>query len=335
MVFIKRQIVPRSVAVARTYNGINSIKSVTIHQTGNTNRGANAQAHANIQSRFNPRQASWHYSVDDKEIIQSFEDTAQCFHAGDGRGPGNLSSVSIEICINSDGDYSKAVQNAAELTKHLIDKYGLSIKDVKQHYDWSRKNCPAQIRAGKNGITWTKFLDMVANNAPESPIKSKPAPSSKVKSSASSSISKSISQMADEVEAGIHGNGHENRRKSLGISSSDYAKVRAEVNRRSGSPTPKAKAKSSPKPTLKNSSLPNATYYVKNPMFNGSGVRAVQTALASVFFYPDKKAKNNGIDGWYGAKTADAVRRFQLMHGLEADGVYGPKTKVALERVRK
>ena len=43
---------------------------------------------------------------------------------------------------------------------------------------------------------------------------------------------KSISQMAQEIIDGRHGNGHENRRKSLGISQSDYEKVRAEVNRR-------------------------------------------------------------------------------------------------------
>ena len=158
---IKRQIVSDSIARQRTYGNGNQKRTITVHQTGNTNRGANAQAHANIQSRLNPRQASWHYSVDDKEIIQSYEDSAQCWHASDGRGPGNLHSISIEICINSDGDYVKSVENGAKLVKHLIEKYGLSIGDVKQHYDWSRKNCPAQIRAGKDGINWTDFLSMV------------------------------------------------------------------------------------------------------------------------------------------------------------------------------
>ena len=43
---------------------------------------------------------------------------------------------------------------------------------------------------------------------------------------------KSISQMATEVIAGKHGNGHATRRKSLGISQAEYEKVRAEVNRR-------------------------------------------------------------------------------------------------------
>ncbi|MBI0444046.1 hypothetical protein GNK15_07330 [Bacillus amyloliquefaciens] len=32
--------------------------------------------------------------------------------------------------------------------------------------------------------------------------------------------------------------------------------------------------------------------------------------------------KNFGIDGAYCAMTADAVRRFQLMNGLKADGIY-------------
>ena len=44
---------------------------------------------------------------------------------------------------------------------------------------------------------------------------------------------KSISQMATEVLAGKHGNGHAQRRRSLGVSQAVYAKVRAEVNRRS------------------------------------------------------------------------------------------------------
>nr|WP_240458832.1 N-acetylmuramoyl-L-alanine amidase [Virgibacillus sp. Bac330] len=46
--------------------------------------------------------------------------------------------------------------------------------------------------------------------------------------------SKSISKMAQEVIAGKHGNGHDARRKSLGITQAEYDKVRKEVNRRSG-----------------------------------------------------------------------------------------------------
>ena len=62
------------------------------------------------------------------------------------------------------------------------------------------------------------------------PKKSTSSGSSKKKTSSKSK--KSISQMATEVIQGKHGSGHENRRKSLGISKSEYEKVRAEVNRR-------------------------------------------------------------------------------------------------------
>jgi len=65
-----------------------------------------------------------------------------------------------------------------------------------------------------------------------------------------SSGSKSISKMADEVEAGKHGTGHANRQKSLGVDNATYQKVRAEVNRRAGissAPKKSAPKKSAPK----------------------------------------------------------------------------------------
>ncbi|WP_367387446.1 N-acetylmuramoyl-L-alanine amidase [Bacillus vallismortis] len=81
--------------------------------------------------------------------------------------------------------------------------------------------------------------------------------------------------------------------------------------------------------------LPSGIYKVKSPMMKGASVTQIQKALAALYFYPNKGAKNNGIDGVYGPKTANAVKRFQLMHGLSADGIYGPKTKVKLDTLLK
>src|SRR5690625_1726862 len=158
MVKVKQQLITSN---SRTYGRNNKKQYVTVHQTGNTSKGANAQAHANLQTNGNVRQASWHYQVDDKQAIQSFDHNDQCWHAGDGRGPGNLNSIAVEICINSDGDYKKAVKNGAELVAKILKDEGLTSKDVRQHYDWSKKNWPAQIRVGKEGITWAEFLKMV------------------------------------------------------------------------------------------------------------------------------------------------------------------------------
>lgn len=72
-----------------------------------------------------------------------------------------------------------------------------------------------------------------------------------------------------------------------------------------------------------------------SPLTKGTAVKQIQTALAALYYYPDKGAKNNGIDGYYGPKTANAVKRFQSMYGLPADGIYGPKTKARLGEMLK
>ena len=140
----------------------NKKKTLTIHQTGNTNKGANADMHARLQKN-NPREASWHWQVDDKEAVQSFEHSVSCYHASDGSGEGNMNSIAIEGCINSDGNYKKSVQNLAELAAWILKTENIPLTNMKQHYDWARdkKNCPAQIRGGKDGIDWTKFVQMV------------------------------------------------------------------------------------------------------------------------------------------------------------------------------
>lgn len=178
MVLLKKQIVSNALKSKVCYNGTNGRKFITIHQTGNTSTGANAQAHADIQSRGNTRKAGWHYSVDDSLAIQSFEDTAQLWHCGDGRGNGNLNSIGIELCINADGNYKKTLENGAELVKLLMDRHNIPIENVRQHWHWSGKNCPAQIRANKDGIDWNDFLAMVKGKKVE-PIKEAATPVSK------------------------------------------------------------------------------------------------------------------------------------------------------------
>ena len=155
--------VPANRAKLVTYTGANPRRYITVHQTGNTNRGANADMHARLQYNGNSRSASWHEQVDDKECVQSFAHTAKCWHGGDGRnGAGNNESIAIEICVNSDGDYTRAVRNGARRVAQLMKMYNIPISRVVQHNHWSGKACPAQIRAGKNGINWSGFIALVA-----------------------------------------------------------------------------------------------------------------------------------------------------------------------------
>lgn len=189
---IRKHIVPTSVANNVTYGGTNGKKYITIHETDNVRQGANADAHARLQANGNSRNASWHYTVDDKEIVQSFSDNAQCWAGGDGRGNGNTNSIHIEICVNNDGNYKKAVANAVKLTKHLRSKYGISANNVVQHNRWSGKNCPRNLRNGGKGVSWAQFKQDIGGTFTSKPSQVKPSkPSVKpVKTNTSKSTSK-------------------------------------------------------------------------------------------------------------------------------------------------
>lgn len=190
---IKRQLVAGR---AKTSAGTNGRKYITIHETANTSVGANAQAHANLQSKgFS---ASWHWQVDDKQAIQSFPHTVRCWHAGDVRGVGNYESIGVEICVNSDGDFRKAVVNAAELVRKIMADEGIPLSNVVQHNRWSGKNCPTNLRNASKGISWGEFIELVAKDVvqvskPKTPeVATKPSTQSKPKTSVTKSPAESL-----------------------------------------------------------------------------------------------------------------------------------------------
>ncbi len=132
-------------------------KYITIHETANTSKGANALNHAKYldnQARGNTdRSASWHFTVDDKEIYQHLPLNEVGWHAGDKTG--NYESIGIEIAVNSDGNYTKAVENARKLAAYLMNELNISLDHVQKHQFWSGKKCPAfMIQRGQ----WDAFL---------------------------------------------------------------------------------------------------------------------------------------------------------------------------------
>lgn len=136
---------------SHTWDGTNEATSITVHETANPNAGAHAQAHANLQSNGNDRDASWHIQVDDTEAIRSFPDSVRCWHAGRAA----QDSLSLEICVNSDGDFDQALANAAEVVKQWRADHGLGRDDVVDHHHWSGKDCPTQLRASGK---WAEFV---------------------------------------------------------------------------------------------------------------------------------------------------------------------------------
>lgn len=139
----------------------NSMEFITIHNTGNTKIGADADNHIGYLKNLKEK-TSWHYTVDDKCICQHLPDNECAFHTGDGFGlkSGNRRSIGIEICMNPDGDLLKATENAVKLTRYLMKKYNIPITNVVQHNKWSGKNCPQMIRAGKP-YDWNTFINKV------------------------------------------------------------------------------------------------------------------------------------------------------------------------------
>lgn len=149
---IKQMLIPPSNKYARPGRRMNPV-SITIHETGNPSKGADAVNHANYIAGIK-KNVSWHYVVDDEQIVQCLPINEIAWHAGDGgSGPGNTSSIAIEICVNSDGDFEKAKENVRDLVQWLMNETG--IKEIYPHKQWSGKDCPHYIL--KSG--WNDFVN--------------------------------------------------------------------------------------------------------------------------------------------------------------------------------
>jgi N-acetylmuramoyl-L-alanine amidase len=149
---------------------------ITIHSTAN--RGANATQHARgmAAGAFRGRSKwnrtgylTWHFTVDDKVAIQSLPLNIQGEHA-DHNGPGNRTSIAIEICeFRNPRQQAAAVERAARLTAWLMREKGIPLSRVVPHYHWPQKNyknyqknCPRILmNGGRPGPKWEAFLRKV------------------------------------------------------------------------------------------------------------------------------------------------------------------------------
>jgi len=119
---------------------------IVIHTTGNPRKGADARAHFDYWNSGNVGQSA-DFVVDDKEALQINDyNKYYTWHCGDGKGKygiTNSNSIGIEICVNQDGDFEKAISNAVELVQVLKAQTGIT--EVVRQYDASRKHCPAEL----------------------------------------------------------------------------------------------------------------------------------------------------------------------------------------------
>jgi N-acetylmuramoyl-L-alanine amidase len=157
---------------------------ITIHSTENI--GATADTHARYltvkgkRSRNNPRFGRsgwvvWHFTVDDREVVEHLLPTEQGDHADYG-GPGDRQSIGIEICEFRDRvRQAAAIDRAARLAAILADRYQIPTSGIVPHMHWPRwdfphgKSCPRillerdrQAPGGwRTGLKWDRFIARV------------------------------------------------------------------------------------------------------------------------------------------------------------------------------
>ncbi|MCY8918030.1 peptidoglycan-binding protein [Bacillus atrophaeus] len=293
---------------------------ITIHNTYNDACAANEVSYM----IGNTSSTSFHFAVDDKEVRQGIPTDRNAWHTGDGKnGTGNRKSIGVEICYSKSGGakYRAAEKLAIKFVAQLLKERGWGVDRVRKHQDWNGKYCPHRMLSEGR---WDEVKAAIADELEA--LGGKKSSSSSEKSSGAATYTVKKGDTLSGI-AKAEGVSVANLQSLNSIKDPNKIKV-GQVLKLKGSSGSSGSSSSSKKSS---STLPSGIYKVKSPLMKGSAVKQIQKALAALYFYPDKGAKNNGIDGYYGAKTANAVKRFQSMNGLPADGIYGPKTKAKLE----
>ena len=137
------------------------IDYLVIHFTAND--GDTAKNNADYFARENIS-TSAHYFVDENEVWQSVRDADIAWHCGT-RGTyfhpycRNANSIGIELCSRmQDGKYyfrDGTVDQAVQLVRTLMARYGIAPDHVVRHYDVTHKNCPAPFV--ENAAAWQDF----------------------------------------------------------------------------------------------------------------------------------------------------------------------------------
>lgn len=152
------------------------IKYLVIHYTGND--GDSAKGNANY-FKTHIVEASAHYFVDDRGVIQSVPDDfaaysvggrkyPSCGKTGGGRFYGkctNENSINVELCDtrkNGKFDFSEeTLDNAADLCRVLLKKYNIPVDNIIRHFDVTGKNCPAPFVS--DGKAWEAFQERIVD----------------------------------------------------------------------------------------------------------------------------------------------------------------------------
>lgn len=128
---------------------------IVVHNTANDACARNEITYMNS----NNDSTSFHFAVDDKEVVQGLPLNRNGWHAGDSNGRGNRKGIGIEICYSRSGGerFIKAEKLAAKFITQLLKERGWGLEKVTKHQDYSGKYCPHRTL----DLGWQRFLHMI------------------------------------------------------------------------------------------------------------------------------------------------------------------------------
>lgn len=171
MVNIRKNLLPESLYSWKSPYSMTPTR-IVVHNTANDASAENEVKYMH-RDKSNGVQVSYHYAVDNKEIVQALPENRNGWHAGDGsNGKGNREGIAIEICYSKSGGdkFIKAEQNAVDLIVDILKRYGWGIDKVTKHQDYMNKYCPHRTL----DMGWDRFINMVKEKMDKTITPSKP-----------------------------------------------------------------------------------------------------------------------------------------------------------------
>jgi N-acetylmuramoyl-L-alanine amidase len=179
---LRQEIIPKGMPNRPTGRKLESPRFITVHSTQTYLKSADSKLFANSLSKAwtkstDPRSRTgykaWHFTVDQNSVAQHLPLDEQGDHA-DFSGPGNRSSIGIEMCENAGSNQQQIIDRTARLVAWICLIEKIPVTKVKMHWHWPQtkkdgskyaKPCPHFFVTDGNvpqpNERWTSFLSAV------------------------------------------------------------------------------------------------------------------------------------------------------------------------------
>ncbi len=307
MVNIRKNLLPESLYSWKSPYTMKPTR-IVVHNTAN-DASADSEIKYMLRDKSNGAQVSYHYAVDDKEIVQGLPENRIGWHAGDGaNGKGNREGIAIEICYSKSGGdrFLKAEDNAVDLIVDILKRYNWGIDKVTKHQDYMKKNCPHRTLE----LGWDRFLNKIKsklNNSTNNTVEDSRLDNN--------DIFKNIQVWYNTNYASNLGRIDEDNKFGNDTKKHLIMALQSEMNKQ-------YKSKLNIDGIFGNAS--------KKAFLNLKiGTKGNITRISQAFLYK-KNYDPNGFDGSFGSGMLSAVKSFQSSNKLNVDGILGPSTAFKL-----